>query len=126
MTRRACALGSSKLHVSFICIRIFLFFGANHNTAKSIAMGNKKKSRKAAAPVSELPPPLQTDVDDDGLLDELVAQLGSEDGAVQENAATIIQELDQTNKAEEAESKSSKKDSRARFEARKVRCRSQT
>jgi len=88
-------------------------------------VGNKKKFRRAAAPVSELPP-LQVDVDDDGLLDELVAQLGAEDGAVQENAATIIQELDQTNKAEEADSKSSKKDSRARFEARKVGCRSQT
>lgn len=88
-------------------------------------MGNKKKSKKAAVPVPEPPPP-PADADDDGLLDELVAQLDTQDTAVQENAATVIQELDQANKAEEVEAKSSKKDSRSRFEARKVRRRSQT
>ena len=89
-------------------------------------MGNKKKAKKGVVPVPEPPPPPPADADDDGLLDELVAQLDTQDTAVQENAATVIQELDQANKAEEVEAKSSKKDSRSRFEARKVRRRSQT
>jgi hypothetical protein len=81
-------------------------------------MGSKKK-KSNSAPMSShaMPAP---EIDDDGLLDDLMATIDGGDAASQAAAASVVQQVE-INKAEEIEASSSKKDSRARFEARKVR-----
>ncbi|KAL5529078.1 hypothetical protein ACEPAG_5052 [Sanghuangporus baumii] len=80
-------------------------------------MGSKKKKSKAA-PINTTENPA-LGVDDDELLDDLMAQIDG-GNASQQVAATVIQDV-QSNKADEIEASSSKKDGRARFEARKLR-----
>lgn len=82
-------------------------------------MGSKKKkSKNSPTPVASAQEPLP-DVDNDDLLDELMAQLDAKDVVAQQEAAAVIQEVE-INDADEIEAKSSKKGGRARFEARKV------
>lgn len=85
-------------------------------------MAKKKKSKAAQSTTSSVPIAVPDSVDD-GLLDDLLAQLDEKDAAQQQEAATILHEADLNAQAETLESDPSatKKDSRARFEARKVR-----
>ena len=78
-------------------------------------MGKKKKSKPAPTNTTENP---AADANDEELLDDLIAQIDG-GNASQEVAATVVQEV-QSRKADEIEASSAKKDSRARFEARKV------
>lgn len=80
-------------------------------------MGSKKKKSKAA-PMNSMENPAPG-IDDDGLLDDLMAQIDG-GNASQEVAATVVQQVE-NKKADEIEATAGKKDSRARFEARKVR-----
>lgn len=59
------------------------------------------------------------ELDDEGLLDDIMAQIDVGNTSQQETA-TVVQQV-QTNRAEQIEATSGKKDSKARFEARKVR-----
>lgn len=78
-------------------------------------MGKKKKSKPAPTSTAEIP---AQDANDDELLDDLMTQIDG-GNASQEVAATVVQEV-QSRRADEIEESSAKKDSRARFEARKV------
>ena len=87
-------------------------------------MGSKKKKSKTASSkqVDNLPPAPLPEVADDELLDDLFAQIDEKDSAAaREVATTITQEAELEKGAEEVEAKPSKKDSKTRFEARKVR-----
>ena len=88
-------------------------------------MGSKKKKSKTASSkqVDNLPPAPLPEVADDELLDDLFAQIDEKDSAAAREVAatTITQEAELEKGAEEVEAKPSKKDSKARFEARKVR-----
>ena len=80
-------------------------------------MAKKKRSKPAQANISENV--ALAAVEDDELLDDLMAQIDG-GNASQEVAATVVQQV-QSNKADEIEaSPAGKKDSRVRFEARKV------
>ncbi|KAK7054934.1 OTU protein [Paramarasmius palmivorus] len=79
-------------------------------------MGSKKnKLKKAFSPASKSPtPPV---LQDDDLMDDLLAQLDSKDQTVKQESANIIKEIQHT--AEEQVTK--KNDSRSRFQARQAR-----
>lgn len=79
-------------------------------------MGSKRnKLKKALSPSNPSPPP---PAEDDGLLDELYAQLDSKSPAVQSEAAVVLEQV-KSNEAHELEN-DPKQDSRTRFEARQV------
>ncbi|KAI5115716.1 hypothetical protein M0805_009265 [Coniferiporia weirii] len=81
-------------------------------------MGSKKKRSKVAPTTPNQPPPQV--VDDDELLDDLMARIDAK-GATQQEASNVLHQVDLNSKANELETSSSKKDGRARFEARKLR-----
>ena len=79
----------------------------------------KSKLKKVLSPPQPALP--QEDlVDDDALMDDLLAQLDSKDEVVREETATVLQEM-QVNKVAEELGSAPKKDSKARFKARQVR-----
>ena len=85
-------------------------------------MAPKKAKSKLKKVLSPPQPPLPQEdlVDDDALMDDLLAQLDSKDEVVREETATVLQEM-QVNKVAEELSSAPKKDSKARFKARQVR-----
>ncbi|THU78634.1 cysteine proteinase [Dendrothele bispora CBS 962.96] len=83
-------------------------------------MGSSKKNKlkKAFSPVSQ--PSTSPEIDDDELMDDLLAQLDSKDQTVQAESAKVLQEIEINQQANAAE-KSQKKDSKSRFLARKAK-----
>ena len=75
----------------------------------------KKKSN--AAPPPPPPPPADIAANDDGLVDDLFAQLDMRDAAAKEDAAKVLSS-NTTDQAIEGDKK--KKDSRQRFKEREV------
>jgi len=81
-------------------------------------MGGKRKKLKDILSPST-PPPIPT-VEDDELLDDLLAQLGSNDKTVQNVSAEVINDI-QLSQLQEKESRKPKKDSKTRFLERQAR-----
>lgn len=94
--------------------RILLsFLSTMAKKTKSKASSNTAYDATTAAPAA---------ADNDDLLNDLLAQIDEKNAAQQQEAAIIVQEVQLNDKAEELErDPSAKKDSRSRFEARKVR-----
>jgi len=81
-------------------------------------MGSSKKNKlKKASPPSQ--PAISPEIDDNELMDDLIAQLDSKDQTVQAESAKVLQEIEINQQASTAET-SQKKDSKSRFLARKV------
>lgn len=68
------------------------------------------------------PSPSEPVMDDDELMDDLLAQLDSKNKTVQAESATVINEMQLNDVANQIE-KSSKTDSKSRHKARQVRSR---
>ena len=86
---------------------------------KFLRMAGSKKNRnkKASSSKSAFTPPVETAaVDNDDLLDDLVAQLDAQDLTEKQDASTSAQAVS----GGSDEQSKVKKDSRSRFEARKV------
>ena len=82
-------------------------------------MGSKKnKVKKVLSPQSA---PVEDTVDDDALMDDLLAQLDSKDDTVRKESATVLNEM-QINKVADQLDSAPKKDSKARYKARQVCC----
>ena len=75
----------------------------------------KKKSKKPATTASPHAPP---SIDDDGLLDDLAAQIDEKDADSQQTAATVISQVDHA-RADELEANA--RSSKDRWKARQVR-----
>lgn len=87
-----------------------------------MAGSKRNKVKKAFSPAKALAPqdpPAEPIIEDDGLMDDLFAQLDSKDKTVQEESATILQEADMNAVAESLDS-APKNDSKNRFRARQV------
>lgn len=86
-----------------------------------MAGSKRNKLKKVFSPSRALapsdPPPI---VDDEGLMDDLFAQLDSKDKAVQGESAAILQEADLNTFADDLDS-APNNDSKNRFKARQVR-----
>jgi OTU domain-containing protein 6 len=80
-------------------------------------MGSKKKTlKKTFSPSSKPTPTASPEIDDNELMDDLIAQLDSKDQTVQNESAKVLQEMEINQQALAAE----KKDSKSRFLARKA------
>jgi len=83
-------------------------------------MGNKRKKLKdIISPPPNIPAPVPTA--DDELLDDLIAQLDSNDRTVQNVSAEVINDIQLSQLQEKNESRKPKKDSRTRFLERQTR-----
>ncbi|KAJ7219226.1 hypothetical protein GGX14DRAFT_435174 [Mycena pura] len=80
-------------------------------------MAKKNKLKKAIQPLADAPP---VDDDDDGLVDDLLAQLDSRNAAGKQESANLLNELQVGQQLEEIQEKS-KQDPKLRFKARQAR-----
>ncbi|KAJ3525510.1 hypothetical protein NM688_g8393 [Phlebia brevispora] len=86
-------------------------------------MGGSKRNKvkKLLSPSRALTPPAPDNaLNDDDLMDDLLAQLDSRDKASQTEAATVVSEMQPTQVAEQAEA-APKQDSKSRHKARQAR-----
>lgn len=81
--------------------------------------GKRKKLKDIISPPSNTPTPVATA--DDELLDDLFAQLDSNDRTVQNVSAEVINDIQLSQLQEKEEPRKPKKDSRTRFLERQVR-----
>lgn len=81
--------------------------------------GKRKKLKDILSPPSSTPPPVPT-AEDDELLDDLLAQLDSNDKTVQNVSAEVINDIQLSKLQEKEESRKPKKDSKTRFLERQV------
>ncbi|KAJ7156020.1 hypothetical protein C8R43DRAFT_998853 [Mycena crocata] len=81
-------------------------------------MGKKNKLKKAVDPL--LPTAMSPQEDDDQLMDDLLAQLDSRDETVQQESATVLNEMNLNKQADRLEN-ASKQDPKSRFRARQAR-----
>jgi len=79
--------------------------------------GKRNKSKKA----EPLPPPPEQYNDDDGLVDDLLAQLDSRDASSKQAAVVLSEVQDRSMQDAQQATEKAKKDSRARFKAREER-----
>ena len=82
-------------------------------------MAKKSKVKKMFSPPQSAPPPSDDLADDDALMDDLLAQLDSKDEAVRQESATVLNEMNINQVANELDN-APKKDGKARFKARQV------
>lgn len=83
-----------------------------------MAPKNKRnKLKKMLSPPQSSPP--DNGVDDDALMDDLLAQLDSQNEVVKQESATVLQEMQVKQTADRLDSVP-KKDSQARYKARQV------
>ncbi|KAJ7685140.1 hypothetical protein DFH06DRAFT_30874 [Mycena polygramma] len=80
-------------------------------------MGKRNKLKKAVDLISNSPPPAD---DDDGLVDDLLAQLDSRDETVQQESANVLNDMQLNKQADQIEA-ASKQDAKSRFKARQAR-----
>ncbi|KAI0374815.1 cysteine proteinase [Pilatotrama ljubarskyi] len=78
----------------------------------------KSKLKKMLSPPT--PPPADTNMDDDQLMDDLLAQLDSKDDSVKQESATVLNEM-QIDKVADRLEAAPKKDPKARYKARQAR-----
>ena len=83
-------------------------------------MGGKRKKVKEILSLSSNPSPPAATVEDDELLDDLIAQLDSNDKTVQTVSAEVINDIQLSQLQENKESQKKKKDSKRRFLERQV------
>ena len=83
-------------------------------------MAPKKNKLKKMLSPPQPPPPEDTTIDDDALMDDLLAQLDSRDDTVRQESATVLQEMQVQQVADQLEN-APKKDSKARHKARQAR-----
>lgn len=83
-------------------------------------MGGKRKKMKDIFSPPQNPPPPAATVDDDELLDDLIAQLDSDDKTVRNVSAQVINDIQHSQLQENKESLKQKKDSKTRFLERQV------
>lgn len=89
------------------------------STPCGMAPKNKRnKLKKMLSPPQSSPP--DNGVDDDALMDDLLAQLDSQNEVVKQESATVLQEMQVKQTADRLDSVP-KKDSQARYKARQVR-----
>ncbi|KAI9064361.1 cysteine proteinase [Trametes sanguinea] len=81
-------------------------------------MAKKNKLKKMLSPPT--PAPVETTVDDDELMDDLLAQLESRDDSVKKESANVLNEMQIDKVADQLES-APKKDPKARYKARQAR-----
>ncbi|KAJ3485674.1 hypothetical protein NLI96_g4791 [Meripilus lineatus] len=84
-----------------------------------MAGSKRKKLKKILSPTSPPPPPEPT-MNDEDLMEDLMAQLDSKDKTVQEESATVLNEMQLNQVADQIE-KSKKQDSKSRHQARQAR-----
>ncbi|KAJ6547516.1 hypothetical protein B0H19DRAFT_1166076 [Mycena capillaripes] len=80
-------------------------------------MGKKNKLKKAVDIFPHMSPPAD---DDDGLVDDLLAQLDSRDETVQQESANVLHDMELNKLADQIDG-SSKQDAKSRFKARQAR-----
>ena len=80
--------------------------------------GKRKKLKDMISPHPNPPPPA---VEDDELLDDLLAQLDSDNKTVQDVSAEVINDIQLSQLQEKEEPQKTKKDSKTRFLERQVR-----
>jgi len=80
-------------------------------------MAKKNKLKKAVNIFPEASPPID---DDDGLVDDLLAQLDSRDEVVQQESANVLNDMQLNQQADQLEA-TSKQDAKSRFKARQAR-----
>lgn len=83
-------------------------------------MGGKRKKVKDILSSSLNPQPPASTVEDDELLDDLIAQLDSNDKTVQDTSAEVIKDIHRSQLQETRETRKLKKDSKTRFLERQV------
>jgi hypothetical protein len=81
--------------------------------------GKRKKLKDILSPSPSTPPPAPT-VEDDELLNDLLAQLDSNDKTVQNTSAELIGDIQLSQLQEKEEPQKQKKDSKTRFLERQV------
>ncbi|OSD01585.1 cysteine proteinase [Trametes coccinea BRFM310] len=81
-------------------------------------MAKKNKLKKMLSPPT--PAPVETTMDDDELMDDLLAQLESRDDSVKKESANVLNEMQIDKVADQLES-APKKDPKARYKARQAR-----
>lgn len=87
-----------------------------------MAGSKRHKLKKMLSPATPPPPPPEQTLDDEELMDDLLAQLDSKDKTVQGVSATVINDMQLGQVADQID-KSPKQDSRSRHRARQVRIR---
>jgi OTU domain-containing protein 6 len=86
-------------------------------------MVKKNKIKKVLSPSHSNTPEEPPTVQDDGLMDDLLAELDSRDQTVQHESATVLMEMQDNQEnlfADKAQSATKKQDSKSRHEARQV------
>jgi len=83
-------------------------------------MGSKRKKLKDILSLPPSTPPPVTTAEDDELLDDLLAQLDSNDKTVQNVSAEVINDIQLSQLQEKEEPQKVKKDSKTRFIERQV------
>lgn len=83
-------------------------------------MGGKRKKVKDILSLSSNPPPPAPTVEDEELLDDLIAQLDSNDKDVQNTSAEVINDIQLSQLHESNEPRKLKKYSKTRFLERQV------
>lgn len=83
-------------------------------------MGGKRKKVKEIISSSLNPQPPAPTVEDDELLDDLIAQLDSNDKTVQNTSAEVINDIQLSQLQENREPRKLKKDSKTKFLERQV------
>ena len=85
----------------------------------AMAGSKRNKVKKLLSPAKVPSPPPEPALDDDALMDDLMAQLDSKDTVVQQEAATVLTEVSVQKTAEVADAPQNT--SRTRHQARQVR-----
>ncbi|KAI1795944.1 cysteine proteinase [Ganoderma leucocontextum] len=80
----------------------------------------KSKVKKMLSPSQPAPPPSEDLVDDDALMDDLLAQMDSKDEVVRQESATVFNDMNVQEVANDLDN-APKKDGKARFKARQAR-----
>lgn len=91
-------------------------------TLGTMAGSKRNRVKKMLSPTRAItpPPPIDNAVDDDGLMDDLLAQLDSRDGAAQQQSAAVLHGMNIQEVADDRTA-APKQDSKARHKARQVR-----
>lgn len=85
-----------------------------------MAGSKRNKLKKALSPPQHSTPPTIMNDDDEELMHDLLAQLDSRDQNVQAESANVLNDMQLNKQADEIDARQ-KQDSKARFQARKVK-----
>lgn len=114
-----CAPGSKKaLVLAWSSLKSTLLPSVHHD---AMAGSKRNKVKKLLSPTRAVTPPPEPSLDDDALMDDLMAQLDARDSSHEskQEAATVLGEMG-ARKTAEQEAAPSKQDSKSRHQARMV------